>query len=76
MTEQRRCYVAYLLRLWQVRAENGMAWRASLESARTGERVGFASLEELFGFLEKAVCQVAEDQITPTTGATGGDVDD
>lgn len=51
MTEQRRGYLAYLLRLWQAKCEDGMDWRASLESARTGERVGFASLEELFDYL-------------------------
>jgi hypothetical protein len=43
--------MAYLLRLWQVRCEKGLAWRASLESARSGERRGFASLDELFDFL-------------------------
>ena len=43
--------MAYLLRLWQVRCEKGLAWRASLESARAGERRGFASLDELFDFL-------------------------
>ena len=43
--------MAYLLRLWQVRCEEGVAWRASLESARSGERLGFASLSALFDFL-------------------------
>ena len=51
MSEPRRRYTAYLLRLWQVRCERGLAWRASLESARSGERRGFASLDELFDFL-------------------------
>jgi hypothetical protein len=26
-------------------------WRASLEDSRTGERIGFANLEQLFAFL-------------------------
>ena len=43
--------MAYLLRLWQVRCAEGTAWRASLESARSGERLGFASLNALFDFL-------------------------
>jgi hypothetical protein len=30
-----------------------LAWRASLESARAGERRGFASLDELFDFLRE-----------------------
>jgi hypothetical protein len=49
-----------------------MVWRASLESACTGERVGFASLEELFRFLEGEVCRIAEDQKTPGAGETWG----
>lgn len=46
-------YRAYLLRLWQAdREASGCAgWRASLEDPRTGERLGFASLEQLFAFL-------------------------
>jgi hypothetical protein len=47
--EQRR-YTSYLLRLWQVRSEDGIVWRASIESAHTGERIGFASLADLFAF--------------------------
>lgn len=64
--------MACLLRLTQARGETGMVWRASLESARTGERVGFASLEELFRFLEGEVCRIAEDQKTPGAGETWG----
>ena len=52
-------YLSYLLRLWRVNdalveetngAEKAL-WRASLESARTGERWGFGNLEELFDYL-------------------------
>jgi hypothetical protein len=55
---QRRRYLSYLLRLWQ---ESGgptdcgghrPLWRASLERPQEGERLGFASLEDLFAFLE------------------------
>ena len=53
MSESRRRYLAYLLRLWQVRCEKGLVWRASLESTRAGERWGFASLDELFDFLQE-----------------------
>ncbi len=52
--------MAYLLRLWQVRCEEGLAWRASLESARSGERLGFASLDQLFGFLRE---RMEEDEV-------------
>jgi hypothetical protein len=52
-------YLSYLLRLWQVdhqgitHQEGGTLWRASVESSLTGERQGFASLEELFEFLHR-----------------------
>jgi hypothetical protein len=48
MTEPKREYMAYLLRLWQVRAMGTTGWRASLESPRTGECQGFARLDDLF----------------------------
>jgi hypothetical protein len=71
--EHRRRYAAYLLRLWQVQSESKTTCRASLESAHTGERVGFASLEELFTFLEQEVCQVAQKQTAAGTGGKHGD---
>jgi hypothetical protein len=50
-------YLSYLLRLWRVSEVGGVQsageahWRASLESPHSGERVGFAGLEELFDYL-------------------------
>ncbi len=44
-------HIAYLLRMWRANGEEKVAWRASLESPRTGRRVGFAGLDELFTFL-------------------------
>lgn len=56
MTFAPRRYLAFLLRLWQVRGEDGgPAWRASLEDANTGERLGFASLGALVTFLEDQI---------------------
>jgi hypothetical protein len=52
MDTQRRRYLAYLVRLWQAGSEEEPAWRASVENAHTGERHGFASLGELFEFLQ------------------------
>jgi len=46
-------YRCYLLRLWQAEADG--CWHASLEDPRTGERVGFATLEHLFAFLMEQV---------------------
>ncbi|MDX9954053.1 MAG: hypothetical protein RBT75_08155 [Anaerolineae bacterium] len=47
-------YQSYLLRIWTVHSddeEEGIVWRGSLESSRTGTRFGFASLDELFAFI-------------------------
>ena len=53
MTERQRPYLAYLLRLWQVRDKGQIGWRASLENAHTGEKLAFAQLDELVVFLRE-----------------------
>ena len=60
MSEERRHHVSYLLRLWQAKGERALVWRASLESAHTGERWGFASLAELYVFLQQETAAVNE----------------
>lgn len=57
MDKEQPDYLSYLLRLWRV--ENHKApgadkavWRASLESAHTGEKRTFATLADLFDFLQ------------------------
>ncbi|MGD2147581.1 MAG: hypothetical protein PVH41_12870 [Anaerolineae bacterium] len=72
MIEQRRGYVAYLLRLWQAKGEDGMAWRASLESVNSGEHLGFADLKELFVFLERVSSRQALDRTRPCDSAMRG----
>ncbi len=52
---QQRLYMSCLLRLWQARTEGEPTWRAWLEDASTGERLGFASLDELFDYLKAKV---------------------
>lgn len=42
---------SYLLRLWSADQPGSFNWQASLEDPETGERIGFASLEELFAYL-------------------------
>lgn len=54
MTQDRADYLSYLLRLWRD-SETENVWRASLECARTGERWGFAGLDDLLGFLRQRV---------------------
>lgn len=46
-------YISYLLRVWQTSSEGSVAWRASLESPHSGERIGFADLNKLFAFLRQ-----------------------
>ena len=51
MSDQQEHYLAYLLRLWRSPDQERKNWRASLEAVDTRQKMGFASLEELFAFL-------------------------
>jgi hypothetical protein len=67
-------YFSYLLRLWREdddglpqqvngptdQLESKPVWLASLESSLTGQRQGFASLDELFAFLRRQVVAVSD----------------
>lgn len=55
MRQERQRYLSYLLRLWQTSDGEKQIWRASLESPGAGERQGFASLEDLFKFLQAQI---------------------
>ena len=46
-------YYSYLLRMWQVPTNGEHAWRILLENVQTGEKRGFASLEELLAYLSQ-----------------------
>jgi hypothetical protein len=63
-------YLSYLLRLWRAHERGSPhwrlpVWRASLQSPQTGERVGFATLDDLFAFLREQTGLVpdAEDDL-------------
>lgn len=43
-------YLSYVLRLW-CEGKQGGRWLSSLQNPITGERIGFASMDELFEFL-------------------------
>jgi hypothetical protein len=45
------CRRSYMLRLWRTDGPGGFNWQASLDIPETGERTGFANLEELFAYL-------------------------
>ena len=72
MTRQQRSYISYLLRLWQAKSGGKRVWRASLESPNTGQRKGFASLMDLFTFLEQETGHHARDQATSNADEKGG----
>jgi hypothetical protein len=60
MTQEPPTYRSYLLRLWRVERNGQPIWRASLESAQTGEQRTFADLAALWAFLAE---QTAGDGI-------------
>lgn len=72
MSREQRHYISYLLRLWQTRSGGELIWRASLESPHTGERIGFASLADLFTFLEKEISSVGQGEAALKADEKGG----
>jgi len=75
MDKQRReqRYRSYLLRLWQTSDGRKQVWRASLESPGGGERRGFASLRDLFGFLQAQTERQDKRDCRPGTQGGEGD---
>ena len=72
MDGQAQHYVSYLLRLWRVSGgaqpfvPGEAVWRASLEHPLTGERVGFATLDDLVEYLRNQVdasASTGEDEV-------------
>ena len=53
MAKEQPNYLAYQLRLWRACSGGRIVWRASLTSAQTRERKGFAGLDDLFDFLQQ-----------------------
>jgi hypothetical protein len=61
--DETRLY-SFLLRVWRAGDGEQPQWRASLEDIRTGERRGFASLEELCAFIQNLTGEKAGNQQT------------
>ena len=53
ISDEPDAYQTYVLRLWRVQCQEKWQWRASLQMPRTGERLTFASLRQLFAFLSE-----------------------
>lgn len=47
--------LAYVLRLWRVTDGREPIWRAALQDIRTGERRGFADLDEAWRYLRARI---------------------
>ena len=72
MTEANKKSLSFILRLWAegaATADGAACWRASLDDARTGQRRGFASLEQLFVYLMEAT-RAAESALPPAEPGT------
>jgi hypothetical protein len=68
MSDEPHEYHSFLLRLWRTSSHGNAVWRASLESAQTGERCGFADLASLIAFLEEQTGDDAsQDDRLPST---------
>jgi hypothetical protein len=52
-------YQAFLLRVW--REDEFGGWRALLEDPHTGQSVGFASMKQLYDFLDEQTSDTAPD---------------
>jgi hypothetical protein len=74
MEGEERRYISYLLRLWQIKSEGKLIWRVSLENPLTHKRQGFASLEELFNFLEQEIGCLAQDEMSPLDCSEATDI--
>jgi len=55
---------SFLLRLWQVPTNDEHDWRILLENVQTGEKRGFANLDEFLAYLS---------QVTAETNETSGE---
>lgn len=53
MTPEEKGYRSFLLRMWCVKQDHEITWRASLQDPRTGEQVFFNTREALDEFLCK-----------------------
>lgn len=66
-------YQTYLLRLWRAQRASRWQWHASLESPSTGERRGFATLEELCTHLRVSLDELDNQiaNVEPLAGDAG-----
>lgn len=61
MAKEETQYLSFLLRLWLADGDGGPVRRVALESPLTGERKGFANLDELCSYLRQLANIEVED---------------
>ncbi len=66
-SDEHKHYAAYLVRLWKEKGTEHDQWRASVEDPRTGERRGFANIEDLFAFLRERTASSGDATGRPET---------
>jgi hypothetical protein len=54
-TKRQGRYLSFLLRLWRENGGDRPFWRASLQRPQTERRLSFATMNDLFDFLEHEV---------------------
>ena len=62
MNKEKGAYRSYLLRLWQVKKNGDVGWRASLEEAGTQQRHAFTDLDDLFRYLAAETAAITHSQ--------------
>jgi hypothetical protein len=60
--EHKKKYHSYLLRLWVDDTNGKQVWRISLENPFSGERRGFASLNDLCAYLQEKMHEKKENE--------------
>ena len=75
---KQRPHTVYLLSLWQASTADEPTWRAWLENPCTGQRRGFATLEELMQYLQHEISLLefatdAPPASVPVRGGARGD---
>ena len=72
MAKGRKHYLSFILRLWRAGNDGKPVWRASLKDPLTRECLGFASLKEMFAYLEAQIeeadqsGEASSDEFQPT----------
>lgn len=72
MSKGQRGYLSYLLRLWKADDGDKPTWRASLEGAESGKRIGFADLAALFAYLRRETAPPSRAAVDPQENETPG----